>query len=646
MPLVSLNKVSIAFGHHALLDQADLTIEPGERVCLIGRNGTGKSTLMQIIAGSVLADEGIVWRQPGLRIGRLAQDVVLAEDRTVFDTVAEGLGDLATVLSGYHHTLALLEHDHSAPVLQRLHDLQHQLETRDGWRFHQRIETTLSRLELPADQLLGELSGGWKRRVSLAQALVAEPDLLLLDEPTNHLDIAAITWLEELLLNFRGGLLFITHDRSLLQHLATRIVELDRGQLTSWPGDYQHYLQKKQEMLAIEADHAAKFDKKLAQEEVWIRKGIQARRTRNEGRVRGLYALREERAKRRTVPGKAQLALDSGALYGKLVIEAEEVCKAYDGKPVVKNFSTRIMRGDRVGLIGPNGAGKTTLLKLLLGELAPDSGTVRQGTNLQIAYFDQLRAQLDPERSVIDNLALGMDTVTVNGASKHVISYLQDFLFPPARSRSPVKSLSGGERNRLLLAKLFTQPANLLVMDEPTNDLDIETLELLEELLGAYNGTLLLVSHDRAFLDNVVTSVIVFEGEGKIGEYVGGYEDWLRQTARERPFAATYREERQRRVLLVSREAGRRERPKPVEKAQPKAARKLGYKEQRELETLPVQIDALEAEQERLHAALAEPDFYQRDKEGFHAATQRLDEVGQALEAAYARWHELEETQA
>ncbi|MEO6697731.1 MAG: ATP-binding cassette domain-containing protein, partial [Gammaproteobacteria bacterium] len=440
--------------------------------------------------------------------------------------------------------------------------------------------------------------------------------------------ITAITWLEELLLNFRGGLLFITHDRSLLQHLATRIIELDRGQLTSWPGDYQHYLQKKQDMLAVEADHAAKFDKKLAQEEVWIRKGIQARRTRNEGRVRGLYALREERAKRRTVPGKAQLALDSGAVSGKLVIEAEAVCKSYDGKPVVKNFSTRIMRGDRVGLIGPNGAGKTTLLKLLLGELAPDSGIVRQGTNLQIAYFDQLRAQLDPERSVIDNLALGMDTVTINGASKHVISYLQDFLFSPARVRSPVKSLSGGERNRLLLAKLFTQPANLLVMDEPTNDLDIETLELLEELLANYPGTLLLVSHDRAFLDNVVTSVIVFEGEGKIGEYVGGYEDWLRQTARER--------------LLP---AAPKSAAKPAVKTESKPARKMSYKEQRELETLPVQIDALEAEQERLHSTLAEPDFYQRDREGFIKATQRLDDVGKALLTAYTRWHELETPQ-
>ncbi|MDA1108087.1 MAG: ATP-binding cassette domain-containing protein [Proteobacteria bacterium] len=627
MPLISLDKVSTTFGHHALLDHTDLIIEPGERVCLVGRNGTGKSTLMQIIAGTILPDDGVVWRQPGLRIGRLAQDLALAEERTVFDTVAEGLGDLAAVLSDYRRTLALLDHNPTDAQLQHLHDLQHQLEIRDGWRFQQRIDTVLSRLELPADKLVGELSGGWKRRVALAQALVSEPDLLLLDEPTNHLDIAAITWLEELLLNFNGGLLFITHDRSLLQRLATRIIELDRGQLTSWPGDYRHYLQKKQEMLAVEVDHAAKFDKRLAQEEVWIRKGIQARRTRNEGRVRGLYTLREERARRRTQPGQARIALDSGALSGKLVIEMEDVCKSYDGKAVVSNFSTRIMRGDRVGLIGPNGAGKTTLLKLLLDEIPPDSGSVRHGTKLQVAYFDQLRAQLDPERTVIDNLSLGGDMVTINGVSRHVISYMQDFLFSPARARSPVKSLSGGECNRLLLARLFTQPANLLVMDEPTNDLDIETLELLEELLASYAGTLLLVSHDRTFLDNVVTSVLVFEGEGRIAEYVGGYADWQRQSKQQAPSAASL-------PAPVK---------KPSAKEQAKAApRKASYKEQRELESVHARIEALEAEQKHLTALLAQPDFYQRDKAAFLAATQQLEDAGKALRAAYARWEEME----
>ncbi|MDP1709014.1 MAG: ATP-binding cassette domain-containing protein [Gammaproteobacteria bacterium] len=631
MPLINLDKVSAAFGHHALLDHADLIVEPGERVCLVGRNGTGKSTLMQVIAGTIQPDDGVVWRQPGLRIGRLAQEMVLAEGRTVFDTVAEGLGDLAAVLSGYHHALAQLEHGSSDALLQRLHELQHQLEVRDGWRFQQRIDTVLSRLELPADRLVGELSGGWRRRVALAQALVSEPDLLLLDEPTNHLDIAAITWLEELLLGFSGGLLFITHDRSLLQRLATRIIELDRGQLTSWPGDYGHYLQKKQEMLAVEADHAAKFDKKLAQEEVWIRKGIQARRTRNEGRVRGLYALREERARRRTLPGQARIALDSGALSGKLVIEAEAVCKAYDGKAVVNNFSTRVMRGDRVGLIGPNGAGKTTLLKLLLGELAPDSGSVREGTRLQVAYFDQLRAQLDPERTVIENLSLGGDMVTINGVSRHVISYMQDFLFSPARARSPVKSLSGGECNRLLLARLFTQPANLLVMDEPTNDLDIETLELLEELLAAYTGTLLLVSHDRTFLDNVVTSVLVFEGEGMVKEYVGGYADWQRQKNQQEVPAT---------VSPISA-------IKLNVKSQMKAVtRKASYKEQRELDSLHVRIGMLEAEQKEVSERLAQPDFYQQQQLAFLSATQRLAEISRALELAYARWEELEALQA
>ena len=626
MPLISLDNVSTAFGHHALLDHTDLIIEPGERVCLVGRNGTGKSTLMQIIAGTILPDDGVVWRQPGLRIGRLAQDLALEEDRTVFDTVAEGLGDLAAVLSDYRRTLALLDHNPTDAQLQHLHELQHQLEIRDGWGFQQRIDMVLSRLELPADKIVGELSGGWKRRVALAQALVSEPDLLLLDEPTNHLDIAAITWLEELLLSFNGGLLFITHDRSLLQRLATRIIELDRGQLTSWPGDYLHYLQKKQEMLAVEADHAAKFDKRLAQEEVWIRKGVQARRTRNEGRVRGLYALREERARRRIQPGQASIALDSGAVSGKLVIEVEDVCKSYDGKAVVNNFSARIMRGDRVGLIGPNGAGKTTLLKLLLDEIPPDSGSVRHGTKLQVAYFDQLRAQLDPERTVIENLSLGGDMVTINGASRHVISYMQDFLFSPARARSPVKSLSGGECNRLLLARLFTQPANLLVMDEPTNDLDIETLELLEELLATYAGTLLLVSHDRTFLDNVVTSVMVFEGEGRIEEYVGGYADWQRQSKQQSTIATPI---------------------EPVRKSSAKiqtktAARKPSYKEQRELETVHARIETLEAEQKRLSAMLAQADFYQRDKAGFLAVTQQLEDAGKALRAAYARWEELE----
>lgn len=627
MPLISLEKVSIAFGHHALLDNADLIIEAGERVCLIGRNGAGKSTLMQIIRGAIAPDDGVVRRQSSLRLAYLAQDLP-NEGRTVFDTVADGLGDLGSLLKDYHHTLAALAETPSEADLNHLADLQHTLDTRGAWHFQQRIEQALSRLQLPADRLVSELSGGWKRRVALAQALVSEPDLLLLDEPTNHLDIEAIEWLEELLLNFHGGLLFITHDRSLLQHLATRIVELDRGRLSSWPGDYQYYLQKKQEMLAIEADHAAKFDKRLAQEEIWIRKGIQARRTRNEGRVRALYALREERSKRRTQAGKVNLDLDSSVASGKLVIEAEQVSKYYDGQAYVRDFSLRILRGDRIGLIGPNGIGKSTLLKLLLAEIKPDGGTVRHGTKLQVAYFDQLRAHLDPERSVIDNITNGSDTVLINGRARHIIGYLQDFLFPPERARSPVKSLSGGECNRLLLARLFTQPANLLVMDEPTNDLDIETLELLEELLASYEGTLLLVSHDRAFLDNVVTSVLAFEGEGKITEYVGGYSDWLRQRAAP---SITANAAQMPRAVKAS--------AKPAQKS---AARKLAYKEQQELDTLPAQIEAWETEQSSLNQVLAQPDLYQRDKQQFITVTQQLETLAAKLQSAYLRWDELE----
>jgi ATP-binding cassette subfamily F protein uup len=496
----------------------------------------------------------------------------------------------------------------------------------------------ISRLQLPADTPLADLSGGLKRRVMLAQALVTEPDLLLLDEPTNHLDLAGIQWLEEFLLGWNGSLLFITHDRAFLQNLATRIVELDRGNMTSWPGDYRHYLQKKEELLAVEAEHNAKFDKKLAQEEAWIRQGIKARRTRNEGRVRALQALRRERSERREVQGKARLNLASGEQSGKLVVEVENASVGYQGKPVIRDFSTRILRGDRIGIIGPNGAGKTTLLKLLLGELAPDSGTVRLGTKLEVAYFDQQRAQLDPDKSVIDNLNLGSDMVSINGRERHVMGYLQDFLFPPQRVRSPVSSLSGGERNRLLLARLFTQPANLLVLDEPTNDLDVETLELLEELLGDYDGTLLLVSHDREFLDNVVTSTLVFEndseGEGRVNEYVGGYQDWLRQR---RPASTPANAE-------VKKPGEKTD--KPVDKAPAKAKpkpRKLSYKEQRELEALPERIEALETEQGELQAQISAAEFYQQDKDTIAATLARFEAVNTELDQCYQRWAELED---
>ncbi|MGA7801672.1 MAG: ATP-binding cassette domain-containing protein [Gammaproteobacteria bacterium] len=628
MPIVTLDKVSLSYGHHALLDSAELQIEPGERICLVGRNGAGKSTLMRVVSGEITPEAGTVWRAPTLRIGHLEQEVPADHGQSVFDMVAEGLEALGRTVAEYHHTAAQLAQAPDEALVQRLAALQHELEAGDGWRLEQRVETVLSRLELPAEQPMASLSGGQRRRVLLARALVREPDLLLLDEPTNHLDIDAITWLEEFILGYDGTLLFITHDRAFLRRLATRILELDRGRLTSWPGDYDRYLQRKEAMLGSEAEQAAKFDKKLAQEEAWIRQGIKARRTRNEGRVRALQALRRERAERRTREGSVSLNLERGELSGKLVAEVEHATVSYGERVLVRDFSTRIVRGDRIGIVGPNGVGKTTLLKLLVGELAPDSGSVRLGTRLQLAYFDQQRAVLDLERTVLDNLNQGRDTVTVNGRSKHVMAYLQDFLFAPERARSPVKSLSGGERNRLLLARLFAQPANLLVMDEPTNDLDVETLELLEELLTGYDGTLLLVSHDREFLDNVVTSTLVFEGNGRIGEYVGGYQDWLRQRPRPavRPAAQV---------------------PAPAVEKPPAAPaagkpRKLSYKDQRELDGLPARIEALEAEQQELQVRTSEAGFYQQDNAAVAATLDRLQTVASELEQAYARWEALE----
>ena len=530
VPLVALDHLHHAYGHLPLLDDVTLQVEPGERVAIIGRNGAGKSTLLQILSGELAPDRGTVWREPGARVARLVQDVPLSTTAAVFDVVAEGLGDLAGLVQAYHHAAVEVAHDHSARAMERLGALQHELEERDGWRLEQRVELVLSRLSLAADVVVDTLSGGWKRRVLLARALVAQPELLLLDEPTNHLDVEAIEWLEAFLLDYAGAVVFVTHDRAFLERLATRIVELDRGRLTSWAGDYATFVRKKEEWLANEVDQQEKFDKRLAQEEAWLRQGIKARRTRDEGRVKALMAMRVERAARREQPGRVRLDVSMADATGKMVFEAEDLRKGYGDRPVVADFSTRILRGDRVGLIGPNGAGKTTLLRLLVGELAPDAGEVRRGTNVQVAYFDQQREQLDPERTVVETLADGNDTVEVNGQRRHVHGYLQDFLFSPERARSPVKALSGGERNRLLLARLFTRPANVLVLDEPTNDLDLETLELLEAQLVAWPGTLLLVSHDRRFMDNVVTSTLAFEGDGRIGEFVGGYEDWRRQT--------------------------------------------------------------------------------------------------------------------
>ncbi len=649
MPFVSLDRVSIAYGHLPLLDASSVQIDPGERVSLIGRNGTGKSTLLRIIGGELAPDSGTVWRQPGVRVARLEQDVPLSAHRAVFDVVADGLGDLRDVITAYHHAVQEMTEggDHGEAALDRLGRLQHELEERDGWNLEQRVELVLERLQLPADTIVDTLSGGWRRRVLLARALVAQPDLLLLDEPTNHLDIEAITWLEEFLAEYAGAVVFVTHDRAFLQRLATRIVEIDRGQLTSWPGDYATYLRRKDEALANEATLQTKFDKKLAEEEVWLRQGIKARRTRNEGRVKALLAMRAERAARRDQIGDVRLTVEQADPSGKMVFEATHVSKSFaDAKaaspaktaspanPVVADFTARIMRGDRIGLIGPNGAGKTTLLRLLLGEMAPDAGEIRHGANVQIAYYDQQREQLDPERSVFDTVGEGNDTVTVNGNSRHVHSYLRDFLFPPERAYSPVKALSGGERNRLLLARLFTRPANVLVLDEPTNDLDLETLELLEAQLVEWPGTLLLVSHDREFLDNVVTSTFVFEGRGRVREYVGGYHDWIRQRD------AAAREPAPRAEARRSRGATEGKGGKAV--AERATVKKLSYKEQRELAALPPRIDAIEAEQRALTARIGSTEFYKQGPSEIAVALARAESLQQELTAVYARWAELD----
>ena len=631
MPLLSFHNVTTAFGHHPLLEQVSFGVEAGERVCLIGRNGSGKSTLLKIAAGLIVPDAGEVRREVSTRIAYLPQEPQLDEGGTVFENVAAGLGELRQVIVDYHKIVQTLNDPQTAgdADLDRMHELQEQLERRHGWQAQTRIEQVLSRLALAADVPVAQLSGGWKRRVALGRALVTEPDVLLLDEPTNHLDIEAIQWLEDMVAEYRGALLFVTHDRQFLTRLATRIIELDRGQLSEYPGDYANFQTKKTEQLATEATHNALFDKRLAEEERWIRKGIQARRTRNEGRVRALYALRREHTERRNVQGKARLALDSGERSGKLVIEAKNISFAYADRPVVHDLSLRIMRGDRIGLIGPNGVGKTTLLKILLAQLEPTSGTLKHGTNLQVAYFDQTRAQLDPEARVVDCVGEGKETVTIGTQTKHVMGYLQDFLFEPARARSPVKSLSGGERARLLLAQLFSRPANVLVMDEPTNDLDIETLELLEELLLDYPGTLFLVSHDRAFLDNVVTSCLAFEGNGRVKEYIGGYSDWLRQ--RPSQLAA--------RVAVPEKTAALA--PKPEIK-KTTTGKKLSYKDQRELEQLPVRIEKLEAEQAEVQARLADPELYQRDPAMMKQLSARLLEIEPLLRETYARWEMLE----
>jgi ATP-binding cassette subfamily F protein uup len=629
MALITLDNISIAYGYLPLLDNAVLQVEPGERVCIIGRNGTGKSTLLRIMNGEQVPDSGSMHRQSGLRTALLVQDAALPVDQLVFDVVAEGLGDLSDLITAYHHAAVAVAGESAPANLERLSRLQHELEQKDGWRLEQRVDMVLARLKLPAEANVNTLSGGWRRRVLLARALVAQPDLLLLDEPTNHLDIEAITWLESFLSEYAGTVIFVTHDRAFLQKLATRIVELDRGRLSSWPGDYATFLRKKEEWLANESLRLEKFDRRLSEEEAWLRQGIKARRTRNEGRVRALMAMRQERADQRARIGMARMQVEIADQSGRMVFECDGISKSFNNTPIIKEFSARIMRGDRIGLIGPNGAGKTTLLRLLLGELQPDSGVVRCGSNVQAAYYDQQREQLDPERTVFDTIGDGSETVTVNGRSRHVNGYLSDFLFPPERARSQVKALSGGERNRLMLARLFTRPANVLVLDEPTNDLDIETLELLEEQLSNFPGTILFVSHDRSFLDNVVTSTFAFEENAHVQEYVGGYEDWLRQKT----------------VPAVKENI-----PKPRRQA-PAAGRgniaaparkKLSYVEQREFDRLPERIEALESERQQLSDAIAHPDFYKEPAETIRQRLARVEELEKELLDAYELWDELD----
>jgi ABC transport system ATP-binding/permease protein len=629
MPILRLENVSLAYGHLPLLSHVEFQVELGERVCVVGRNGAGKTTLFRVVMGTASADEGEIWRADTLRVAHLEQEVPPDTEQTIFAVVAAGLGELGSVLSQYHGLVQGVGIE-KRDSLDELARLQSRIESLGGWNVNQKVETVLTRLSLPGQVRLSDCSGGTRRQVMLARALVSDPDLLLLDEPTNHLDINAITWLEKYLQNYRAAVMFITHDRTFVRRLATRIVELDRGKLISFPGDFDAYLRKKDELLDIEERANAKFDRQLAEEEDWIRRGIKARRTRNEGRVRALQVMRREKAERLEAQEKAAFGIDCCALSGRLVVDVRSVSFGFGENVIIRDLSTRILRGDRVGIIGPNGSGKSTLLRLVLGELKPDRGEVVLGTQLQVAYFDQHRRTLDPNKTVRENIT-DSDYVSVRGRSRHVIGYLRDFLFPPARIDSPVKALSGGERNRLLLAKIFTQSANMMVLDEPTNDLDVDTLELLEELLAAYEGTLLLVSHDRTFLDNVVTSTLVFEGEGKFLEYAGGYEDWERYQ-RQIP-AAKSRAQRTATATAVA---------VSLKTNSSEKRRRLSYKQQRELDQLPAKIEALEAEQVDLHARMGSGDFYRQSSQKISAAVERLEAVKRELELHYERWQILD----
>ncbi|MEO5376470.1 MAG: ATP-binding cassette domain-containing protein [Magnetococcus sp. DMHC-6] len=628
MALLTVSGLRVKFGGPWILEGVNLVVQRGERVSLVGRNGAGKSTLMKVIAGSILPDEGTISLENNACVAYLEQTIPEHIDKRVFHVVAQGLGPVGDLLARHRELSAHPpDTDKDGEWLTQLTHIQQELDACGGWKFVEQVETLLTRMGLQEDRTFHTLSGGFKRRVLLARALVNKPDLLLLDEPTNHLDIHGIEWLETFLLSWGGTLLFISHDRTCINRLATRIIDLDRGVLSSWPGNLDDYIRLKEAALEIQERAFDKFDRKLAQEEGWIRQGIKARRTRNEGRVRALEALRRERAQRRNTVGQVLMHLNEGERSGKLVVEVENIQFGYQNQLYIRNFSTQIMRGDKIGIIGPNGSGKTTLLNLLLGRLPPDQGQLRLGTRLSVAYFDQMRGELELEKTVIDNVANGRQQLTVDGKSRHVISYLKDFLFTPEAAISPVKVLSGGERNRLLLAKLFLEPANMLVLDEPTNDLDMETLELLEFLLVSYSGTVLVVSHDRAFLNNVVTQVLVFEGDGRIAEYVGGYDDWVRQRPVLQPIA----------TKTDTRKKTEKSRPLPPEKN-----KRLGYKERLTLEALPGKIEALEIDLAELQKKLSDPSLYQKNTTDFNTISIRLDETEKALQAAYEQWQQLE----
>jgi ABC transport system ATP-binding/permease protein len=631
MPLLKLESLHLHYGTQVLLDDVGLTIRRGERWGLLGRNGAGKTTLLRVLDGELQTDSGERWVRPGVRIARLQQTLPDADSSTVYDVVAEGLAEAGKLVAEYHHLLQDVEEID----FDRLSIVQQALEAADGWALQQRVETTITQLQLPQDAKMGELSGGWRRRVALARALVADPDILLLDEPTNHLDIPAIQWLETQLQQYRGAIVLITHDRRFLQSVATRIAELDRGHLTSWEGSYQGFLAHRDQELEAEERANALFDKKLAQEEVWIRQGIKARRTRNEGRVRALETMRSERQQRREKVGSASFVVEEASRSGKVVAELDHVSKHFDGKTVIRDFSTIIQRGDRVGIVGANGAGKSTLVKMILGQLQPDEGSVKLGTKLEIAYSDQLRGKLEPEKNLIDNVCGGQEFIELNGKRRHAISYLGDFLFSPERVRTPVKALSGGEQNRAILARLFSKPANLLVLDEPTNDLDIETLELLEDILLSFDGTVILVSHDRDFMDHVVTQLLIVRGDGSVEEQAGGYSDWEARGGR---LAAPETRGQQ---MPASKPEPAATAPAPAAAATP-SRRKLSYKEQRELEALPAKIDALEQQQSALEARTTDATFYQQSREAVDAVLAELSDVQESLDAAIERWAELE----